>query len=145
LRNVWLQTVINHVQDFGGFENFVGAANVIGMRMGGDKVVELLDVVTFQRFNDNFAFARVARVDQNRLAARRDDQNGVAFDGPNIKHVNLKLATGRRRRSQFPARPNIFPPQQASGAKHNHQNRNRAPATFKSSPHSTKSRIQSRH
>ena len=60
-------SVINNIQNFRYFEDFVGAANVIRMRMRGDEIIELLHVVALQRIENNFAFACITSINQTDL------------------------------------------------------------------------------
>ena len=69
-RHTRLQAVIDHVENFDCLENFRRAAEVVRMRMCGDEVVELLDVVALQRFDNCFALRRVSGIDEHMLARR---------------------------------------------------------------------------
>src|ERR1041384_5284945 len=60
LRNTRRVPVINHVQNFYCLENFSRATKMIRVWMRGDEIVELLHVVTLQRFDDGLAFRCVA-------------------------------------------------------------------------------------
>jgi hypothetical protein len=66
---------------------------MIGMRMGADKIVELLNVVALQRVENDFTLAGITSVNQDCLASRRDNENRIAITRPNIKYMNLKFAT----------------------------------------------------
>ena len=63
-------TVIDHVENFDCFENFGRAAEVIRMRVSGDEVVELLDVVALQGLDNHLALCRIAGIDEHGLARR---------------------------------------------------------------------------
>ncbi len=56
--------------------------------MRGDEIVELLNVITLQRFNHGFAFSRIAGVDEHRFPAGEVNQDRVAIDWTNIQHPN---------------------------------------------------------
>ena len=74
------------------FKYFISGANVIRVRMRRDEVVELLNFVTLQRFEHDFAFAGIACVDQNGLTTGRQNQSRITFDRANIEHNDLQFA-----------------------------------------------------
>jgi hypothetical protein len=59
--------------------------------MCGDKIVELLDVVAFQRFEYDLAFACITSINQDGFAVRGDNKNGISINWSNVENVNLKL------------------------------------------------------
>ena len=67
---------------------------MIRMRMGRDEIIELFDLVTLQCIENDFAFAGIARIDQNRLSGGRDDQDRIALTWPNVEHVHLNSPVG---------------------------------------------------
>src|SRR6185295_9477575 len=75
---------------------FRGAAHVIRMRMRGDEVVDLLHVVTLQRFDNSFAFGCVTGVDQYGFACGRGNQDRIAVDWSNVENANDELASRSR-------------------------------------------------
>ena len=62
--------VVDYIQNFDCFEHLGRTADVIRMRMRRDEIVELLNVMTLQRFDNSLPSARVARVDEHRFARR---------------------------------------------------------------------------
>src|SRR5258708_884149 len=104
------------------------------MRMRGDEIIQVIDFVTLQRVEHNFAFAGVARVDQDGLAAGCDDQNRITFDWSDVEHVDLQLS-GRLGRARTPPRQAKLPEPHRAGAEQQHQHRNRTSASACTSFH----------
>src|SRR5688572_20770521 len=92
---------------------------MIGMRMCGNEIVELLDVIPFQRLEYGLAFAVVSGINQNCFTVGRNDQNRITIDRSNIENKNLELAARRRRRLRLPPRQSVFPPNVSSCDKYN--------------------------
>ena len=78
--------------DFRGLNHFVCATNMIRMRMRADKIIQLLNVVALQGFENGLSFAGVSGINQYRLARGRHYQNRIAINGSHIQHVNPKFA-----------------------------------------------------
>src|ERR1044072_9490654 len=117
-------SIVDHVQDFYGLEDFSSAANMIGLRMSGDEVVELLDVVPLECFDNSLSLGCVARVEQHGFAGRRGYANRVAVDSTNIENANRQLTTRGRRRLRAPPRQHILPADKSAGAGNDQQNSN---------------------
>src|SRR5712692_4779861 len=104
------------------------------MRMRGDEIIQALDFVTLQRIEHDFALTGIARVDQNGLAAGRDDQNRITFDWSDVEHVDLQLSR-RFWRARTPPRQSNLPEPNRAGAEQQHKHRNRTSASACTSLH----------
>jgi len=101
--------IINYIQNLNSLDNLICAPDVIGVCMCSNKIVDLLDVITLQSFEDDLAFACVTSINQDGLAVRRDEKNRITINRPDIENVNLKFFTRRRRRLRLPPRVYVFP------------------------------------
>jgi formylglycine-generating enzyme required for sulfatase activity len=72
-RQRWFETVVENIEDLRAFKHFVGASDVIRVRVGSDEVIDLLHLVTLQRLEDNFSFAGVAGVNQDSRTGGRNN------------------------------------------------------------------------
>src|SRR5689334_3981010 len=111
------------------------------MRMRGNEVIDLLNVVALQRVDDGFALRRVARVDEHRLAGRRGDEYRVSIDRANIEHADREFTTRGGRRMIAQPGSNELPVSGARGHGNHKQNCNRTTATSSSSSHSKKTSL----
>ncbi len=105
-----------------------GGADVIRVRMRRDEVVELLDFVTLQSFEDDFAFARITSIDKNGLTPGRQNQSRIAFDRANIKHNDFQFA-GRFWRLGTPPRQSPLDECKRARAQQQHEHRNHTSAS----------------
>ena len=76
-------------------EEDVHAADVVGMRMRQDDLVDLLDARLVELALELVALVDIARVDEHRLL-RRLDENGVTL--ADVEHLDRDILAGRRRR-----------------------------------------------
>src|SRR5258705_6596178 len=103
---------------------------MIRMRVCNYEIVELLDIVTFQRLDYVLALARISSIDEDRFTTWRRDQNRVTIDRAYINDMNLEFATRRGRRLGLP--PVIDKPvtdvATRQGQQYEHCNRTTAPS-----------------
>src|SRR5258705_12509399 len=92
---------------------------MIRMRVCNYEIVELLDIVTFQRLDYVLALARIASIDEDRFTTWRRDQNRGTIDRAYIKGMNLEFATRRGRRRGLP--PGIDKPVTDVATRHSQQ------------------------
>ncbi len=68
-----IHPVVDHGAYFDAVQYFVRAANVIGVGVRRDEIIQTLDFVTLQSLEDAFAFPGVAGIDQDRFPGGRND------------------------------------------------------------------------
>src|SRR5437870_3903502 len=98
---------------------------MIGMRVGGDEVIQRLDFVALECIENNFALAPVAGIDKHGLSGGGDNQNGIAFDRANVEHVHLKFSAGWCWQTSLPPRQAKLQKPYDASSQQEHQDRNR--------------------
>ena len=115
------------------------------MRVRGNEIIELLNVVTLQCLDDYFSFACVARVDEHRFSGRRRDEYRISVDWANVKDANSEFASRSGRRLVAQPRSNEFPVRGAGGDEYHEDHCNRTTAPSSSSSHSNLKAIHRLH
>ena len=90
---VIIHVVHQHPVDGERFQHIRQPANVVGIGMGGDDIIQPVDPLTTQIVHHFFAGGRLAAVDQHLVGAAADQRGiGVA----DIQKVHLQLAVRQR-------------------------------------------------
>jgi hypothetical protein len=116
---------VDDLADGGAADDLVGRADVVCVRVRGDEDVNRGDAVTLHGVEDLFAVAGVARVNEHRLARRRDDEDGVAL--ADVEHDDAQLAA-RRLGELRPRVAEEFPVDEKDADRRQRQRDERAPA-----------------